>query len=142
MVTQEAVEKRQESIHRVERRAAAAGFEGKGVFAGADEVVEGGEIEAGRVAFRPGVIALVRRVYQEPILPTGHVNLLTAPEARRKLDRAGFQVLDSSTSGVYLPVVAELAGRAALRLEQWLERRLAGGRLDGLLWIQYHLARA
>jgi 2-polyprenyl-3-methyl-5-hydroxy-6-metoxy-1,4-benzoquinol methylase len=33
-----------------------------------------------KIAFLPVVIGLVRRVYGEPILPTGHVNLMTASE--------------------------------------------------------------
>ena len=40
---------------------------------------------AGRVAFLPGIVTLVRAVYREPILATGHINLLTAREARLQL---------------------------------------------------------
>ncbi len=97
---------------------------------------------AGRVAFLPGVIDLVRRVYREPILATGHVNLLAERELRRQMAVPGFLIVDSFKSGVYLPLVAEFGGRTALRLEQWLERRLSGGRFDGLLWTQYYLAKA
>jgi SAM-dependent methyltransferase len=96
----------------------------------------------GRVAFLPGVIQVVRRIYREPILATGHVNLVPARELRLQLAGAGFRIVDSFRSGVYLPLVAEFGGRAGLRLEQWLERRLAGGRLDRLLWTQYYLAKA
>jgi SAM-dependent methyltransferase len=96
----------------------------------------------GRVAFLPGVVSVVRAVYREPILATGHVNLLTGAEARAQLRTAGFRVLEAWRSGLYLPLVAELAGRRGLRLEQWLERRLDGGRLAGLLWTQYYLAEA
>jgi len=97
---------------------------------------------ASRVAFLPGVIDVVRRVYREPILPTGHVNLMGAAELRRQLTAAGFQIVESLKSGVYLPLVAEFGGRAGLRFEQWLERRLDRGPLDGLLWTQYYLAKA
>ncbi len=95
---------------------------------------------AGRVAFLPGIVDVVRRIYREPILPTGHISLLSAGQARRHLAAAGFTVQRSWATGIYLPVVAELAGQAGLRLEQRLERRLAGGPLNGLLWTQYHLA--
>jgi SAM-dependent methyltransferase len=97
---------------------------------------------AGRIAFLPGVVQVVRRIYREPILATGHINLLRAAELRRQLAVAGFQVLDAFKTGVYLPLAAEFGGRAALRAEQWLERRLDGGPLDGLLWTQYYLAKA
>jgi SAM-dependent methyltransferase len=95
---------------------------------------------AGRIAFLPGIVDVVRRIYREPILPTGHVSLLSAGQARRHLAAAGFSVERSWATGVYLPVVAELTGAAGLRLEQRLERRLAGGPLNGLLWTQYHVA--
>lgn len=94
----------------------------------------------GRVAFLPGIISVVRRIYREPILPTGHISLLSAGAARRCLRDAGFVIDRSWATGVYLPLVAELAGDAGLRLEQRIERRLAGGPLAGLLWTQYHLA--
>jgi 2-polyprenyl-3-methyl-5-hydroxy-6-metoxy-1,4-benzoquinol methylase len=97
---------------------------------------------AGRVAFLPGVIDLVRLVYREPILATGHINLLTRAEALAQLRAAGFQVEESAQTGLYIPLVAEFTGRFGLKLEQWLERRIVGGRLSGLLWVQYHLARA
>lgn len=95
---------------------------------------------AGRVAFLPGIVDVVRRIYREPILPTGHISLLSAGGARRSLLAAGFATERSWATGVYLPLVAELTGDAGLRLEQWTERRLAGGPLAGLLWTQYHLA--
>ena len=95
---------------------------------------------AGRVAFLPGIVDVVRRIYREPILPTGHISLMSAGEARRRLRDAGFRIERSWATGVYLPVVAEATGAAGLRLEQRIERRLAGGPLAGLLWTQYHLA--
>ena len=54
---------------------------------------------AGRIAFLPGIVTLVRAVYREPILATGHINLLTAPEARGQLAGAGFEVLESGSVG-------------------------------------------
>jgi SAM-dependent methyltransferase len=95
---------------------------------------------AGRVAFLPGIVDVVRRIYREPILPTGHISLMSGGEARRRLRAAGFALERSWATGVYLPLVAEFGGQAALRLEQRLERRLAGGPLAGSLWTQYHLA--
>ena len=92
------------------------------------------------MAFLPGVVDVVRRIYREPVLPTGHISLLSAGAARHALAAAGFAVQRSWATGVYLPVVAELTGQAGLRLEQRIERRLAGTRLAGLLWTQYHLA--
>jgi 2-polyprenyl-3-methyl-5-hydroxy-6-metoxy-1,4-benzoquinol methylase len=95
-----------------------------------------------KLAFLPVVIDLVRLVYREPILPTGHVNLMTASEVRRQLAEAGFVIRESHTSGVYVPVLAEAGGEPARRLAAWLERRIRGGPLDWLLWTQYYVAVA
>jgi 2-polyprenyl-3-methyl-5-hydroxy-6-metoxy-1,4-benzoquinol methylase len=95
-----------------------------------------------KVAFLPGLISLVRLVYREPIIPTGHVNLMTAGQVRRQLREAGFAVRESHTSGMYVPVLAEAGGETARRLEAWLERRVRGGPLDWLLWTQYYVAVA
>lgn len=94
-----------------------------------------------KIAFLPGVIELVRRVYAEPVLETGHVNLMTRRTLERQLTAAGFVVEERHLAGVYLPVVAETMGTTALRVEQWLERHLRGSRLDWLLWTQYVVAR-
>src|SRR5207248_6308066 len=95
-----------------------------------------------RIAVLPGVIDLVRLVYREPILPTGHVTLMTARALRRQLAEAGFTIRESYASGVYLPVLAEAGGEAARRLAGWLEGRIRGGPLDWLLWTQYYVAAA
>jgi hypothetical protein len=97
---------------------------------------------ASRVAFLPGVIEVVRRIYREPILPTGHINLLTAAEAHRQLEAAGFEIVEFDQSGMYLPLIAELAGKAGLKFERWLEGKAAKGRLRQMLWTQYYVARA
>ena len=94
------------------------------------------------IAFLPGVIEFVRRVYREPIVPTGHVNPMTARAVRRQLAEAGFTIREAHTSGVYLPVLAEAGGEPARRLAAWLERRIRGGALDWLLWTQYYVAVA
>ncbi|MFC5459749.1 class I SAM-dependent methyltransferase [Massilia niabensis] len=98
--------------------------------------------QAARIAFLPGVIALVRRIYKEPVLETGHINLMTARTVQRQLRDAGFALREQHQSGMYLPLLAEFGGAAALRLEQWLERKLRGTAGVGLLWTQYYVASA
>ena len=95
-----------------------------------------------RIAFLPGVIRLVRRVYREPVLEAGHINLLTAGEARRQVEAAGFAVEEGAKTGFYLPVLAEVGGEPARRVQAWLARRLHPGPLDFLLWTQCYMARA
>jgi ubiquinone/menaquinone biosynthesis C-methylase UbiE len=95
---------------------------------------------AARIAFLPGVIQLVRQVYREPVLETGHINLMTAHALRRQLHGAGFGIVEHHRSGLYLPLVAEFGGERGLRFLQWLEGRL--GVASNLLWTQYYVARS
>lgn len=95
-----------------------------------------------KIAFLPGVIDLVRLIYQEPILETGHVNLMTAKQVKLQLEQAGFHIQQSYKSGMYIPLVAEFLGGLGLKMEQWLESKLLGGPIDGLLWTQYYIAKA
>jgi 2-polyprenyl-3-methyl-5-hydroxy-6-metoxy-1,4-benzoquinol methylase len=97
---------------------------------------------AARIAFLPGVIQLVRRIYNEPVLETGHINLMTARTVQRQLRETGFELREQHQTGMYLPLLAEFGGVRALRLEQWLERRLRGTIGAGLLWTQYYIAGA
>jgi 2-polyprenyl-3-methyl-5-hydroxy-6-metoxy-1,4-benzoquinol methylase len=93
-----------------------------------------------KVAFLPGIIQIVRWIYQEPILETGHVSLMTRRALAKLLVDTGFRVEETHTAGVYIPVVAEAFGHRALRLEQALERSLRGTPFEGLLWTQFVVA--
>ena len=95
-----------------------------------------------RIAFLPGIIQLVRLLYREPVREMGHINLLTRRGLARQIASAGFQIEESFTSGFYMPVLAELGGETAVRLERWLEKKCRGGACEGLLWTQYVVARA
>jgi len=94
-----------------------------------------------RVAFLPGILQLVRKVYREAVLPTGHINLLTGAEVRAQLSAAGFAIRGEDLSGLYLPLLAEFGGRGALRVAQRLEHVLQSSRVRGLLWTQYYVAQ-
>jgi SAM-dependent methyltransferase len=93
-----------------------------------------------KVAFLPGIIDVVRWIYKESILETGHINLMTAQMLRDQLEQAGFAIVQTHTSGVYIPGIAESLGYRALRIEQALERRVHKTRFDGLLWTQFAIA--
>jgi len=96
---------------------------------------------AGKVAFRPGIIRMVRAIYREPILETGHVSLVSSRRLVAELSTHGLTIEQRHWSGVYVPVMAELGGRAALRVEQAIEGAMLAGRLRPLLWTQYVVAR-
>jgi SAM-dependent methyltransferase len=94
-----------------------------------------------KVAFMPGVIDLVRRIYGEAIFETGHINLLTERELTTALMGRGFRIRERFKSGLYLPLVAEFGVGPGLRVAQWLEARLRTGPLSFLLWTQYYVAQ-
>lgn len=92
-----------------------------------------------KIAFLPGIIQLVRLIYREPIIETGHINLLTESALKEQLDEAGLHIQAQFKSGFYLPLVAELLGDTGQRLLQWCEKKLQGSRLSWLLWTQYYI---
>lgn len=95
-----------------------------------------------KIAFLPGIIDIVRWIYSEPILETGHINLMTATTVQSQLSEAGFDIEREYKTGVYIPLLAEFGGATAVRVEQWLERHLRESFASGLLWTQYYVARA
>jgi SAM-dependent methyltransferase len=94
-----------------------------------------------KLAFMPGIIDLVRRIYGEAVLETGHISLMTEREIRHALELAGFLIRQQFKSGLYLPLVAEFGGITGMRLERWLEERLRDGPLSWTLWTQYYVAQ-
>lgn len=94
-----------------------------------------------KIAFLPGVIQLVKWVYREPVIPTGHINLLTEGQLRQQLEGAGLRIEESMKTGFYLPLIAEFGGEPGKRLLQWCEAKLRASRLSWLLWTQCYIVR-
>lgn len=94
----------------------------------------------GRIAFHPRILPLVRQLYREPVLPTGHVNVLTVRQCATQLRDAGFILKERHCCGLYLPGVAEFCGAAGMALEQRLESWLRRTPAEALLWTQCHVA--
>ena len=94
-----------------------------------------------KIAFLPGIIQLVRFVYREPIIPTGHINLLTEKALKEQLALAGLSICGEYQCGLYLPLVAEFGGIAGQRFLSWLEGHLRGTFFDALLWTQCYVLR-
>jgi SAM-dependent methyltransferase len=94
-----------------------------------------------KIAFLPGIIEIVRLIYREPIIPTGHINLLTEKQLKEQLLRSGFVIEEEYKCGFYLPIVAELFGKFGLKFEQWAERRIRYSIFSGLLWTQCYVLR-
>jgi len=92
-----------------------------------------------KIAFLPGIIDLVRWVYREPIIETGHINLMTEGVLKNQIEAAGLVIQEEFKSGFYLPVIAEFFGETGLAVLKWFERKLRGSRMSGLLWTQYYI---
>jgi 2-polyprenyl-3-methyl-5-hydroxy-6-metoxy-1,4-benzoquinol methylase len=97
---------------------------------------------AAKIAFLPGIVQIVRRIYGEAVFDMEHTNLMTARETERQLNRAGFRIRERYKSGMYIPLVAEFAGERGRSFEEWVERRVRGHALDSMLWTQYYVAEA
>ena len=97
--------------------------------------------QTAKVAFLPGVVDVVRRVYREPVLKMGHINLLTEGELRAQLQHADLAIREHHKTGFYLPLVAEFGGRGGQRMLEYLEGRMRHGPLSQLLWTQYYVAQ-
>lgn len=97
--------------------------------------------QTARLALSPGFIQLTRLVYQEPVLETGHINLMTARVVTHQLQQAGFNIISSDKTGLYIPLIAEFGGQTGLRILQHLENRIKNSMLDSLLWTQYYIAQ-
>lgn len=94
-----------------------------------------------KVAFLPGIIQLVRKIYREPVLETGHISLKTSGEFRKIVVENGFEILEEEKFGLYLPVVAEFGGAAGGRLIEAIEHKLNNTVFDALFWTQAYVLR-
>jgi ubiquinone/menaquinone biosynthesis C-methylase UbiE len=98
------------------------------------------ELTAGILLRRP-VIPLAKKIYREPVLPTGHINLISNHKLSDQLDRTGFAILETYKSGLYLPGLAEIPAVFPQKIAATINRRLTGTGLDFLLWTQFFVAR-
>jgi SAM-dependent methyltransferase len=93
------------------------------------------------LALSPVLIGVTRMIYREPVLPTGHISVMSSGRVTRLLREHGFEILASSYFGLYVPGIAELGGNIGVRLLRTLEKALQRHGPRGLLWTQLHLAR-
>jgi ubiquinone/menaquinone biosynthesis C-methylase UbiE len=91
------------------------------------------------VGFLPGIIQIVRRIYREPVLETGHISLKTCGQFRTALLRSGFNILREEKFGLYVPIVAEFLGDISGRVIEVMERRVRDTALDWMLWTQAYV---
>lgn len=94
-----------------------------------------------KVAFLPGVIQLVRIIYREPVLETGHISLRSSVEFRGALIKNGFEILEEEKYGLYIPLLAEFGGGVGGRFIEGLERYFKYTFLNELFWTQAYVLR-
>lgn len=94
-----------------------------------------------RIGLSAPLIRFVRSIYQEPVFPTGHINLMSRRTLVSLLSRNGFSVVHSEVFGLYIPVLAEFGGTFGAKLAKKLQPVLQRSPFSFLLWTQLHLAR-
>jgi 2-polyprenyl-3-methyl-5-hydroxy-6-metoxy-1,4-benzoquinol methylase len=92
-----------------------------------------------KLAFLPGVIQLVRRIYREPVLETGHISLRTFGALSTAIRDSGLQILEHQKFGLYIPLLAEFGGDWGGRAIEALERRLSRTVINRLYWTQAYV---
>jgi SAM-dependent methyltransferase len=92
-----------------------------------------------KLALLPGIIGLVRLIYREPVLPTGHISLRSQRALGRAIADAGFRVGHHVRFGLYLPLLAEFGGDRGGRAIEALEHRLAGTAAEHAFWTQAYV---
>lgn len=92
-----------------------------------------------KVAFLPGVIQLVRLIYREPVLETGHISLRSYDRFNAAISNCGLKVIEHKKLGLYVPLIAELGGEAGGRFIEALEERLRNTPLAWMLWTQAYV---
>jgi SAM-dependent methyltransferase len=94
-----------------------------------------------KVAFLPGVVQVVRRIYREPVLPLGHISLRSSTAFTKAIVDSGFKIVEHDKFGLYIPVLAEFGKDWGGRAIESLERSVSQSVLNRLFWTQAYVLR-
>jgi ubiquinone/menaquinone biosynthesis C-methylase UbiE len=94
-----------------------------------------------KVAFLPGVVQLVRKIYREPVLPTGHISLRTSGAFTKAIRQSGWEMVECEKFGLYVPLLAEFGGDRGGRVIESVEHRVARTLLNQTFWTQAYVLR-
>ena len=90
-----------------------------------------------KIAFLPLVINIVRMIYCEPILKTGHISLRTQAEIKNQFSENSFKIIKQKKIGLYIPILAEISdGKLIKKIEGKLRKNHY---LDIMLWTQCYI---
>ena len=95
--------------------------------------------QTAKIAFLPGIVQLVRWIYNEPIIEMGHINLLTEGQLLKQIEQTGFSIVKRYKCGLYIPLLAEFTGQLGLSIEKHLEEVFRNGFMSWLLWTQCYV---
>jgi 2-polyprenyl-3-methyl-5-hydroxy-6-metoxy-1,4-benzoquinol methylase len=94
-----------------------------------------------KIALSRPFIWLAQAIYREPVLPTGHISLISDSYLLEQLKKNGFIITKTFKFGLYIPLLAEFGGENAVNLAKFLEKKLKKFNITWPLWTQLHLAR-
>jgi hypothetical protein len=67
---------------------------------------------------------------------------MSSRQLRRFINKSGLSILESNLSGLYLPLIAEFAGKTGLSLAKSLEKLCKHtGLLSWILWTQFYILK-
>jgi 2-polyprenyl-3-methyl-5-hydroxy-6-metoxy-1,4-benzoquinol methylase len=91
-----------------------------------------------KIAFLPGIIKLVRLIYQEPVMETGHISLRTEKSLKICFSRSNLSIIKEKKMGLYLPLLAELSDGKAI---EKIEKILTNQSIHWPLWTQCYILK-
>jgi len=94
-----------------------------------------------KIAFLPILIDIVRKIYNEPILQTGHISLQSFSSMNSMINTCGFDIIEHNKFGLYIPLLCEFGGRYGGRIVEFLEEKLSFTRFSNLFWTQAYVLR-
>lgn len=94
-----------------------------------------------KIGLSPLFIGLVRLIYREPVLPTGHISLMSETTLTSELSKNGFTIMKKSKFGLYIPIVAEFGGRVGVRFAKFFENILVKIGVTWPLWTQLYVCK-
>ena len=84
---------------------------------------------------------VARRIYGEGIEPLGHINSMRRQDLVAQIHAAGFEIVQSTNLGLYIPGLAEWGGTFGQRIAAWLEKRVSRRWAHHVLWTQCWVLR-
>lgn len=93
-----------------------------------------------RIGLSKPLIKVVRKIYGEPVLPTGHISLTSRTRILELLSRNRYKVIESHVLGLYFPFLAEFGGETAVTILARIEKMMQIFGITWPMWTQVYVA--